>query len=254
MTTIVTGYFELDISKASPDKYRLWMSNMLMNNNPMVIFCDENSYNTINELRKGNETNTRIIITDFEEFLCYRYVNHFHNHMRLDHELKRGHNLFLYMIWNEKSNFLKRAIELNPFNSDYFLWVDIGCFRLPNTEFLNWPNPKRIEEIPKDKVLLLSVEPFSPIELSIYKLEDLPNFQRANRIGAPIFGGGKEILLKWHQLYYQMLECFIINNRFIGKDQSIMNSVYLINREICELISWKTPCNNMWFYLQDYLK
>jgi hypothetical protein len=253
MATIVTGYFELNKSKASPEKYKIWMQNMLMNNNPMVIFCDDKSYNTINELRNGNENNTRIIITKFEDFYSYRYSKSFFQHTQLDHEINRGHNMFLYMVWSEKSNFLKRAIELNPFHSEYFLWVDIGCFRVPNTEYLNWPNPKRIEEIPKDKILLLSVVPFTPQELYTFHLENLPSFQHINRIGAPIFGGGKEILLEWHKKYYSMLEYFIRINRFIGKDQSIMNSVFLMNREICELVQWEQPCNDIWFYLQEYL-
>jgi hypothetical protein len=253
MATIVTGYFKLEKSKASHDTYRKWMQNMLAIKNPMVIFCDEHNIEFIRELRKDNIENTRIILTNFRDFYSYRYINVFFQHQQFDIEVNRGHNTYLYMVWAEKSNFLKRAIELNPFSSDYFLWVDIGCFRKPNTKFLHWPNPKRITEIPKDKVLLLSVYPFTEQELSIKNCIELPNFQFKDRIGAPIFGGGKDILLTWHKKFYEMLEYFIISGRFIGKDQSIMNSVYLLNKNMCELVTWKQPCNDIWFYLQDYL-
>jgi hypothetical protein len=158
------------------------------------------------------------------------------------------------MIWAEKSHFLKRAIELNPFQSDYFLWVDIGCFRVPNTEYLNWPNPEKIAQQDKNKVLLLSVVPFMMPELLCNFKEELPSFQFTNRIGGTIFGGGKDVLLKWHDLYYEMLEYFISIDRFIGKDQSIMNSVYLMNRDICNLIKWEEGCRDSWFYIQDFLK
>jgi hypothetical protein len=253
MATIVTGYFQLETSKASHQIYSVWMQNMLAIKNSMVIFCDEKNINAVRELRKDNMANTVILKTRFEDFYTHRYINNFIQHQQLDTEVSRGHNVYLYMVWAEKSNFLKRAIEMNPFSTDYFLWVDIGCFRRPNTEFLRWPNPKRIVDMPKDKVLLLSVYPFTPEELSVSSVEDLPSFQFTNRIGAPIFGGGKEVLLTWHKKYYEMLENFIRMGRFIGKDQSIMNSVYLMNRDMCEIVTWKQPCNDIWFYLQDYL-
>ena len=40
-----------------------------------------------------------------------------------------GHNRDLYTVWNEKTNFLKIAAEENQFNSEYFLWLDIGAVR-----------------------------------------------------------------------------------------------------------------------------
>jgi hypothetical protein len=253
MATIVTSYFHLEKSKATHETYLEWMKNMLIINNPMVIFCDEENVEHIRELRKDKEEITQVISCEFIDFYSYRYYHYFLQSQQHDTEMSKGHNMFLYMIWAEKSNFLKRAIEMNPFATDYFLWVDIGCFRKKNTEYLDWPNPKRISEMPSNKVLLLSVIPFTDSELSIEDINELPSFQYTNRIGAPIFGGGKEILLEWHTKYYEMLENFIVSGRFIGKDQSIMNSVYLLNKDKCELVQWKQPCHDIWFYLQDYL-
>jgi len=254
MATIVTAYFNLEKSKASHETYVDWMQNMLIIDNPMIIFCERESFGMINKFRENRIEKTHIIITTFEDFYCFRYGKSFDEHFYKDTEQRVGHGVLLYMIWSEKSNFLKRAIELNPFNSEYFLWVDIGCFRRPNTDFINWPNPERISQMPKNKVLLLSVQPFTDFELSCKTKDELPLFQFTNRIGGTIFGGGKEILLKWHTLYYDMLEHFISIDRFIGKDQSIMNSVYLTTRDICELVSWKPGCRDPWFYLQDYLR
>jgi hypothetical protein len=69
-----------------------------------------------------------------------------------------------------------------------------------------------------------------------------------------MFGGGKDVILNWHKKYYEMLEYFISINRFIGKDQSIMNSVYLLNKDMCELVNWQPGCPDHWFYLQEYLR
>jgi hypothetical protein len=117
----------------------------------------------------------------------------------------------------------------------------------------HWPNPERIAALDHNKILLLSVQPFTPHELACHTINDLPLFQFSNRIGGTMFGGGKTVLLEWHRKYYDMLRHFIVIDRFIGKDQSIMNSVYLLNRNMCDLITWKLGCPDPWFYIQDYL-
>lgn len=252
-TTIVTAYFKLPRSKASHGQYEAWMANMLAIDNDMIIFCDPKMSDLVYGFRSDKLDKTHIVETHMSDFFCYRYANYFLEHTKMDTEMPIGHNMFLYMIWNEKSNFLKRAIESDPFKSDYFLWCDIGCFRRPNTQFIHWPNPERVAALPKDRVLLLSVEPFNDAELAVTRREQLPSFQHSNRIGGTIFGGTKQVLLEWHAKYYEMLEYFISIDRFIGKDQSIMNSVYLTNRNMCELVKWRPGCADIWFYLQDYL-
>ena len=47
----------------------------------------------------------------------------------LDPERHIGQNRNLYVVWNEKPNFMMRAAEYNFFFSNYFLWLDIGAVR-----------------------------------------------------------------------------------------------------------------------------
>ena len=47
----------------------------------------------------------------------------------MDPEQGIGHNRDLYTVWSEKSNLLKIVADNNYFNSDYFLWLDIGAVR-----------------------------------------------------------------------------------------------------------------------------
>jgi hypothetical protein len=101
--------------------------------------------------------------------------------------------------------------------------------------------------------LFLAVSKFTENELNIKTKEELPNFKYENRIGGGIFGGDTSSLLSWHIKYYEMLEYFISINRFIGKDQHIINSVYLMDRNQCHLVDHPPKYYNPWFYLQDYL-
>lgn len=254
-TTIVSAYFQLPTAKTSHAQYLKWMQNMLIIQTPMVIFSDEVSKPIIQQFR-GNLP-THYITLDFDDFYTYRYELSFYESMLIDHEIGIGHSPQLYMIWNEKSHFLKVASEINPFGADYFLWVDIGCFREPNTRFLQWPNPAKIGKLEPDKMAMVQVYPFQPEELSVTSLESIPSFQFTNRIGGTMFGGRKEAIEKWHTEYYQMLEHFIRIDRFIGKDQSIMNSLYLWKPEIVQLIfQWPFPRHGMsseWFFLHEFL-
>jgi hypothetical protein len=188
---------------------------------------------------------TKIIITTLEKFHSYKYIDTYRANYEIDHE--RYHSPELYLLWAEKAHFLKQAILMDPFHSETFLWVDIGCFR--ESSPVKWPNMAVLD---KSKVIALNVTPFTEEELHCTK-ECLPSFLTINRIGATIFGGGKEALLRYHKLYYEMVEYFISVNRFIGKDQSILNSVYLLNPDLFDLIEPK-PCKDPWFYLQDYLE
>ena len=48
---------------------------------------------------------------------------------RKDPEQGIGHSRELYTVWSEKTNMLKIVADNNYFNSDYFLWLDIGAVR-----------------------------------------------------------------------------------------------------------------------------
>ena len=254
-TTIVTSYFQLNQSKSSHERYIERMKNMLIINNPMVIYCDKHSAVFIEEFRTKNglKEKTIVIPTSFNEFYSIKYIDDFMKHYTMDTEQCIGHNEFLYMVWAEKSHFVKRTADINPFNSDYFIWCDIGCFRRSNRQFIHWPNPEKINVLDKNKITLLSVCPFKEHELRCNKIEELPSFQFDDRIGGTIFSGSIDAINQWHKLYYEMLEHFISINRFIGKDQSIMNSVYLLNRDLCNLVNRK-PGGDEWLYLQDYFE
>ena len=129
--TIVTAFLKLEKNKYNSN-YIQWMSNLLKNlNKNLVIYTCPEYLEIIQDLRKDFPNKTKIILISFEDFLVYKYLHYFKNDLERDHE-KHIHNIYLYMIWNEKLNFIKKTIELNPFNSNYHCWCDIGYLRNPN--------------------------------------------------------------------------------------------------------------------------
>jgi hypothetical protein len=255
MTTIVTAYFQLEKSKHTHDKYLEWMQNMLIIQSPMVIFCDKDSVHLIEAIRNQDKDldskyPTKIIVMDFTEFYNYKYMQLFiTQYNEKDHE--KYHHPELYLIWNEKTHFLKTAAEWNPFHTEYFLWTDIGCFREKNTQFIHWPNTSKI---PADKMLLLTIFPFTKEEYDCETLDSIPDFQYSEgNICAAIFGGTTNSILQWHEKYYQMMDSFISMDRFVGKEQNIMNSMAVLYKDMVQVIHSDPNARNIWFYLQDYL-
>jgi hypothetical protein len=243
MATIVTAYFNIPKSKANHETYKGWMKNMLAIQNRMIVFCDAASFKLIRSLRANNPCPTIIVETKFEEFHCYKYVDILKAQHLLDRE-RSIHSVELYLIWNEKSNFMKRATEIEKsFNEPHntkIVWCDIGCFRVPNTRFIKWPDASKI---PEDRILLLEVLPLNK------HAEDL---SKIDYIGGTIFAGSSETILKWHDVYYAMLERLYDSGIFVGKDQTTMSSIYIDQPELCFCV--KSPRGIYdWFYLQDYL-
>jgi hypothetical protein len=256
--TVVTGYFHLDKAKKSHSVYQDWMSNFLMMDTSMVIFCDKASYAFIESRRRDKADKTVIEITSIDDFYTNKYKSAYEQHFKKDHESKENggnvsHSVPLYMIWGEKLHFVKQVIDKNPFCSEYFFWLDIGMIRKPNTKYVQWPNAARIAATDKNKVTLVQVLRFTTDELAVTTKQDLPSFQFVDRIGGT-FSGGAAPLLRYHDLYYDMLEHFVRVDRFIGKDQSIMNSVYLTNRDMFEFVTCARTkgCEDQFFVLLDH--
>jgi hypothetical protein len=254
LTTIVTCYFEIT-SKHTINKYTQWMDNMLSNiETPMVIYCDLKSKEKITRFRNKYLNNTVIHTTDFDQFYTKKWETQFNQHWNIDPE-KDIHNPKLYMIWAEKSNFLKITAEENPFNSQYFMWCDIGCFRnryglkdIPLDKIRNWPNPKKVSLIPRDKICLTQTGTF-PILCCKLMENGLTEKEFTNvpaSIGGTMFIGSKEAVNEWHCKYYQTLQKFVDNNRFIGKDQNIMANIYIAYPDL--VAKFDPNYGDPWFY------
>lgn len=254
-TTIVSCFYQLNYSKHKLINYVLWMINFLKIKTPKIIYTDEKTFNKL--FINIKDDSVKFIIYEIDDFIVSNKLTclQWKHQQAIDPEMFI-HNTELYKIWNEKTHMLKKSIENNYFKSDYFLWCDAGCFRneLTIKYYQQWPNLNKLKEN-KDKLTLLNIEDFQFIEISSL---DLVDFTRKNRVGGGIFGGHKEICLKWHKYYYEMLNKFLKNDLFLGKDQSIMANVYIeslrMDDNFINLVN--IPQNyqkDKWFFLQDYL-
>ena len=257
--TLVTAFYDLDKKKRTMANYNEWMPNFLPYlDSYVVIFTDEKSYQKMLDLRKNFFEKTKIIVLPITEWHTYKYIDHWQKDYGRDHQ-QQYHSVELYMIWNEKSMFVKRAIEMNPFDSEFYCWSDIGMIR--NSEYSRYIHkfPKVREDIDKNKIYLLNINAISEngyiFNESDYKFEELATekYRYINAIGGGVIFGHKNVFLKWVDKYYDMLDEFVKDDLFAGKDQSVMACVYVKNRDMINLISPQLcPFNSIgdeWFYL-----
>jgi hypothetical protein len=242
------------------------MKNMLGNFQvDMVIFTDKQNKPIIEKIRFDNnlQDKTTIVEREFKELLMYSKMNVWKEHLKIDPE-KNIHNENLYIIWNEKFNFVKEAkmIINNTHEVEWYAWFDIGCFRnrgpnapyfdLTLNEIKTLPSYTKIDLLPLKLVFILTGI-FTKIEIE--KLDKLDaDFTKTNRISGSSFMIPSNQVNEWCSRYYDVLERYIIKNKFAGKDQSIMATMFLENIQNINLLH--TNNNNPsdpWFYLQKYL-
>lgn len=238
--TIVTAYYEFEKAKHSKEDYFNWIKNFMTINNYMVIFVnDEIQKNKIYNLRLDYLDKTKIIILPFEELYCYQFMDYWNKDYERDIE-KQYHNQNLYIIWNEKTAFMKKAMDLNPFNTEFYCWSDIGMVRddLILSYIKTFPSSKMLNLIDKTKVYLLNLKIF---------FKDINHY-----IGGGFIMCHKDMVDIWYDNYYSMLNEFMKKDLFAGKDQNIMNVIYDNFPKIIKLIEPIDPPFNHWFYMLFY--
>ena len=255
--TLVTAFYDFEKKKNTSDKYYEWIENFLPYlNTYVVIFTDEQSYNRLLNLCRNHLHKTKIVLLPITEFYTYKYLDHWQKDLIRDHE--RGHHsIELYMIWNEKSMFVKRAIDSVQFNTDYYCWSDIGMIR--NSSYSKYIKyyPKVRDDVDENKIYLLNIQyQFNELDFNI-KEKATERYRYINAIGGGVIFGHKHVFLRWIDKYYEMLEEFVKDDLFAGKDQSLMACIYIKNRDMIKLI-WPEPCPfngpwEEWFYLVYYL-
>lgn len=277
MVTVVTAYFEVP-SKHSPLKYQGWIKTFLTNSEAkMVIFTDPKSAEMILKARGfdiedaaisqkmesikastaptaitivARDDRTIIVVLDWTSLPLAEYQEYFRYCHTIDGE-KGKHSPEVYRIWNAKPFLLEMVISdpnlNNPFGSEWFVFVDIGCCRevegtsesIEMREALkSFPSLKMIEaEWPTNRIVLHSVAPSNGSDREIGET-GLPRFlenrtstlscKASDRIQGGFFGGSISAVKMWKRIYLQLLEQFRKTKTFGGKEQNIFNAAVIL--------------------------
>lgn len=248
--TVVTGYFQLR-SKHSKDKYTLWMRNMLSIHDAMVIFTEPEMVSHIKLLRSHALDRTVIIEIRLEDLpIATLYPESFwKDQLERDPE-KRIHKSYqLFWIWLSKSWFIAQAIRMNVFESDVFVWSDIGCFR--DRKYNDITLVEHREVIPRHEVLQMAHHRPNPPSEELFndKYKKKANFFHSGSQ----FVGYKDTLLKFHEYFLETIDRFLEKNMIIVEDQLILQSACLSHPDICAYAPFNRVKDHNYFGLKHVL-
>jgi hypothetical protein len=253
--TLVTALFKVKSNRHKFKSYYNWVNNLLSINRSIVFFIDKKIYSKIKKKRPNTYKNKTIWIKlDLSNFYSYKHFRKEYINTckigRKNYLKKNLHNFQLFIIWAEKCFFLKKSIYYNYFKSKCFYWVDAGYFRVRNmTKYINWPSISKCNKDPR--VIINGIRRISNKE--IVKLKNFDNkahyyFMNHKNIGAAVFGGKRNYLLRFIYLYYKTIKLFIKKKKFIGSEQNLYTFISYLNRNIVKIINSRN-----YFYFRSYL-
>ena len=237
--TVVTAFYPMK-SKFQPTQYIDWIKPFWSQVKCNTVFFTSEEYAPY--IQSICSLSIKVITMDFSEIEAYKKFSKdfWLGEEEKDHET--NHSADLYAIWYEKKEFVKKAIVMNLFLTNKFVWCDAGICRsegwIPHIQLFPLSH-----KIPEDKFLILKITDFE-------KEEDL---KFKNSVGGGILAGTKEKWFEFSEQYDSVLEEFVESSKFVGKDQTLIATMYKKNPSFFKLIDRQFDENMCWFTLLFFL-
>lgn len=224
--------------------YMYWFKNLLSLDIKLYIETEEKFVDIIKENRKAFDPEfkkTIIKVKELKELEAYKKYNiKLENLMFSEEFKKKAHHdvpemtkpLYNVLMFNKLCT-LQNAIEENPYNTEYFSWVDTGFIRDETWPIDNkqWPDLKALN-LKQDRIR------FFCIDDNILKGLTNKEFHCLSQIRylkGTIFFLHKSCL-DWllHTFDNKVEDC--LKNNFIGSDEKIFDLCYLESPESFEIV------------------
>jgi Bacterial protein of unknown function (HtrL_YibB) len=242
-TTVVTAYYAVK-SKFPAETYLNWIRIFMAADLAVVVFGDEPSLALLKAEFPEN-ARRRYRLKPFEQFVTSEWS--WETDFDLDEE-QSLHSMELYKIWNEKPFFVRDVVAENPFHTEAFAWVDIGCIR---DERSLWPMHGFPDGTKFDlrKVNFLAIEPFTEAEsVGLERLDE--RFRHVVRLGGGIFAGGAAAIERLAAVHHDTIAEAKRLRVFAGKDQNLYAFEALRHPKLFNVIASKPrPGFDPWFQL-----
>ena len=217
--TAVSGFWP--VNNKHNNAFDNWLPKTLKINCPYVMYSHEEDQEMLRRCR--GDLPTVFVKRTIPEFVTYKHADAIQTHPR--HVPSKE----LQMIWNEKLFLLRETARTNPFNSEWFVWLDAGLFlyrdQMPPLEQFN---VERLATLPKDKL--------------IFSSSDSPTFcPEATREGnyyhyvSGIFMIHKDGLEAFVSMFEKYMDTFLSKKDWIYTDQVILTHMY---KDHPEMFHW----------------
>jgi hypothetical protein len=134
MVTIVSGFISNVNSHRNIEKYIEFGKKLCKININKVIFIEETLYNKY--FKDETYETTTFFFTSKEQLYLYKYENELINFNKLCTDNPSKDTIEYMFTINSKTEWVREAIDKNPYNTSNFIWIDFGIFHIINDDEL----------------------------------------------------------------------------------------------------------------------
>jgi hypothetical protein len=248
--TVVTAYFRVP-SKFKPGKYDGWMKNSLSLQDHMVIFTQPEMVEQVKMLRHHALDRTVIIQMKLDDLPIGTVfpTDFWQDQLERDPEKGAHKSYQLFWIWLSKSWCVTEAIRLNFFQSDLFVWSDIGCFR--DGSYNSKTMILHRDQVPPHEMMQMAHHKPNPPKEDLFndKYKRKPNFYHSGSQ----FAAYKDTWKVFHEYFLDTIDRFLERGMIIVEDQAVLQSVCLSHPDICVYVPFTEVKDNHYFGLRYVL-
>ena len=266
-TTIVSCYYALhNNKKRSLESYQAWISTFLQAcTNPIVMFSDGPVADSLDAYRKSispEHAKRWLLIRRPYESLPFTHSDwaSYWQTMLEQNTCRSVYQTEIFILYANKTKFLKEVILLNPFQTPTFYWCDAGCWRHPDfalREGPGWPHspsPTRLQLswVSNLDACRRAAEPLHSLEEF---MEHLPVRNQVT-VGGAMFGGPAQACLAFCDTVSLLFDLYRKHQKYGSDDQCILATagLFLERAQLVDNIppSIPPPGGDEWFALQYY--
>jgi hypothetical protein len=250
MTTIVSAFISNLNSHRSIEIYINYGKKLCNININKIIFIEEHIYNTyfINE----KYPLTTFIFISKEQIYLYKYTENDLININTLYTNNPSKDTIEYMyIQCSKTEWVRIAIEKNPYDSEQFIWLDFGIYHIMNNDrelFIRLINDE--DELFSFIINELYNKSYDNVRIAsgeFYNIENIYTHIQWFFLGG-IFGGHKDKLIQFSDLMKQKCIDIITNDKIIIWEVNIWYLIYLENPELFDrYLANHNPTMLVWY-------
>lgn len=256
--TLVTSLFDLNnvvrTDKRNWDDYLSWFKKTLSINCNFIIFVEPKTVDLIKNIRSLN--NTLIIETELSGIPYYHFLDTFQT--ILDSEIYKNsmkdvsrvecRDAIYSVIQYSKFKWLQEAAVIDPFDTDYFFWVDAGISRFlePNDYKNKFPSQEAIEQLNNiDDTLLIQYNNDYYTDLTnSHVLPKTYFWDNRSFVCGSMFGGTETAICQISDEIDEIIN-MMISNKFLNNEQIALGYLTKIREDLFSLFYRSDPSKHL---------
>ena len=260
ITTLVTAFY-LVKSKFPPERYIGWMKNLLphVTSFNLVVFCDSTTRPLLEAIAAAPNPRIRLVEKPMTDFYTYKYKANWIANQAVNTHLSQI-SWELNMLWAEKINFVKSALEADYFpGTSHIGWCDIGYFR-DGPPRADWPNCAALNP---DKIYYALVNNNRAYVADLMRLiinkntattlPTVPIPPNQISVAGGFFITAPPAVDWWHETFYSRLDTYFKHGALVKDDQIIVADCVFSQMNRFVLVKESEPGLDNWFLFRRYL-